>query len=258
MNIIIINTQAQLDALPHSFDEYTRIEIRSTELIFIRLNRENSSVEACGNSSVVARGNSSVVARGNSSVEAWENSSVVACGNSSVLACGNSSVLACGNSSVEANDFSMIAVLLSSVTIKKLLDYSIASFRGFKPIVELKHTTATVVETPSEIIYDKERFFDRCQKFCDDSIILYKSVRRDTLCDFQTNKIKYEGIVECPDWIDDDSIECGNGLHLSPTIGDALSYHNGKILKCRVFKSDINIYINNLTKVRCRKLEVLK
>ena len=86
MKTIVIKTQSEIDALPNSFAEYTRIEIRSTERIYVKKAWgnssveacENSSVEACENSSVVACENSSVVARGNSSVVAWENSSVVA------------------------------------------------------------------------------------------------------------------------------------------------------------------------------------
>jgi hypothetical protein len=120
---------------------------------------ENSSVEARGNSSVEARENSSVVALKNSSVEAWENSSVVAWENSSVEARENSSVearenssvVARENSSVVAHDFSMITVLVSSVILKKLLDYSVASFRGFSGKVGRKSKTATVIKTPEKI-----------------------------------------------------------------------------------------------------------
>jgi hypothetical protein len=101
MREIIINTQEQFDALPKSFDEYTKIIIKDTKTIIqVAVARDNSSVVACGNSSVVAWGNSSV--------EAWGNSSVVACGNSSVEARGNSSVEARGNSSVEARDNSSV------------------------------------------------------------------------------------------------------------------------------------------------------
>src|SRR5581483_2393843 len=86
--MITITTQAELDALPDSFAEYTRIYIKSEERIVVRKARGNSSVVAWGNSSVVARENSSVEARGNSSVVARENSSVVAWENSSVVAWG--------------------------------------------------------------------------------------------------------------------------------------------------------------------------
>ena len=103
MKEIIITTQVELDALPSSFTEYTRIIIKNTtSRLVVKNSRENSSVVAWGNSSVVARENSSVVAWENSSVVARENSSVVARGNSSVVARENSSVEAWGNSSVEA------------------------------------------------------------------------------------------------------------------------------------------------------------
>ena len=91
MKEIVVKTQAELDALPSLFSEYTYIYIQSEKGNWISVSKawENSSVEARENSSVVAWENSSVVARENSSVEAWENSSVVARGNSSVVAWGN-------------------------------------------------------------------------------------------------------------------------------------------------------------------------
>lgn len=46
MAIIVIKTQAELDALPARFEEYTRIEIRSTERIYVKTRRDNSSVDA--------------------------------------------------------------------------------------------------------------------------------------------------------------------------------------------------------------------
>ena len=58
MKEIVINTQAELDALPARFDEYTKIIIRDTKIrLVIRVARENSSVVAWGNSSVEAREN---------------------------------------------------------------------------------------------------------------------------------------------------------------------------------------------------------
>jgi hypothetical protein len=242
MKTIAITTQAELDALPARFEEYTIIAIRSTQRISITKARGNSSVVAWENSSVVAWENLSVEARENSSVEAW----------------GNSSVVARENSSVEANDFSMIAVLVSTVVIKKLLDYAIGSFRGFTPKVEEKAATATVVETPAIIERKPEYFWNLCESDGNGSVYLYKSVDPKTLCDFQTGKIKYEGVVECPDFDPSTDRECGGGLHLSPTKGQARSYHMGKVLKCRVKKEDIVIYAPNMTKVRCRKVEVLK
>ena len=89
------------------------------------------------------------------------------------------------------------------------------------------------------------------------SIILYKSVNPDTLCDFYTGKIKYEGTVTCPDWDDNEQRECGGGLHLSPTPELALSYNKGKVLKCKVNIEDFVVYSQNISKVRCKKVKVL-
>jgi hypothetical protein len=117
---IVISTQAEFDALPKNFEEFTKIVIRDTKFRISVVARENSSVEAWGNSSVVARGNSSVVARENSSVVARGNSSVVAWGNSSVVARGNSSVVARENSSVEAwENSSVVAWGNSSVVARE-------------------------------------------------------------------------------------------------------------------------------------------
>ena len=121
MKYIKIKSQAEMDALPDSFTEYTVIQIENTiERVYVKKSYVNSSVEARGNSSVVAR----------------------------------------GNSSVEAYDFAMISVLWSTVIIKKLMDYSVASFRGFKPKIEKKAKTATVVKTPERI----ERSFNEWLK----------------------------------------------------------------------------------------------
>ncbi len=78
MATIIIKTQAELDALPAKFDNWTEIRIEANTRIIVRCKRENSSVEARGNSSVEARENSSVVAWGNSSVEAYQFAVVLA------------------------------------------------------------------------------------------------------------------------------------------------------------------------------------
>ena len=130
MATIVIKTQAELDALPDSFAEYTRIEIHGGtryDRIAVKKKWENSSVEARGNSSVVAWENSSVVARENSSVVAW------------------------GNSSVVAYQFALIAVLAATVVLKHLADYTVASLRGVDPKILKKDKTAKVVKTPTMI-----------------------------------------------------------------------------------------------------------
>ncbi len=152
MTRIVVKTQAELDALPASFAEYTIIELRGIERIILARARENSSVVAWenssvvawGNSSVEARENSSVVARENSSVVARENSSVVAWGNSSVVARGNSSVVARGNSSVVAWENS-VARLFSSAAKVELAGFAVC-FHIEPGIVLKKADTATVIK----------------------------------------------------------------------------------------------------------------
>jgi hypothetical protein len=87
-------------------------------------------------------------------------------------------------------------------------------------------------------------------------IKLYKSVRDDHT-DFWTGTIKYEGIVTCPDWDDNIERQCGGGLHLSPTPELALRYNQGKILECKVHINDFVVYPTDITKVRCKTVEVI-
>jgi hypothetical protein len=105
MRHITIRTQAEFDALPESFEEYTWIIIRNDPTagrIIVRGNRGNSSVVAWDNASVIAYDNASVLAYDNASVSAWGNASVWAYGNVSVEARGNASVLAWGDAAVKS------------------------------------------------------------------------------------------------------------------------------------------------------------
>jgi hypothetical protein len=182
MKTVIIKSQAELDALPEKFEEFTVIEIRSPDNVWIKVTkaRDSSRVEAWGSSQVeawdssqvvawdssrvVARGSSQVeawdssrvvawdssrvVARGSSQVEAWDSSQVEAWDSSQVEAWGSSRVVAWDSSRVECFDFSMIAVFSAAVMIQKLMDYSVASLRDVKPKIEKKSKTATVIKTP--------------------------------------------------------------------------------------------------------------
>jgi hypothetical protein len=201
MKDIIITTQAELDALPSSFDEYTRIIIQSTtSRLVVRLARGNSSVEARENSSVVARGNSSVVAWGNSSVEAWENSSVVAWGNSSVVARGNSSVEAWEN----------CVVRIFSSCLKKVALYGFA--------VAIVAATITVkIEKKSEYCHIQITkdlgWFERNAVEQTPTVTLYKKVSKDFKTQEGTENETLWPIgatVEHPSW-NPKNAECGGG-----------------------------------------------
>ena len=217
MKVIKITTQAELDALPESFDEFTVIEIRSKERISV-VARGNSSVVARENSSVAAWGNSSVVARGNSSVAAWENSSVVARGNSSVVARENSSVAAWENSSVVAWENSSVvargnvAIRLYSAAAITLFAFSACWIcRPNDCTPKKKSKTATIIEVVEEPGVDGWLDREGIEKQ-DATVTLFKRVSKDWQtqegCANETTwTIGAEMLV--PNW--DPSIECGPG-----------------------------------------------
>ena len=71
--------------------------------------------------------------------------------------------------------------------------------------------------------------------------VLYKSVTKD-FTDHKTGKIKYVigKRVVCPDWDADYKGECGCGLHLSPSVGQAITFNDsGFYLACEVKVTDM-------------------
>jgi len=279
MNEIIITNQNEIDNLPDSFEIYTIIKIKSKNTIVVRKARDNSHVQARDNSHVEARDNSHVQARDNSHVEArdnshvqaWDNSHVEARDNSHVEARDNSHVEARDNSHVDARDNSHVQARDNShvqawdnSTGKILSDISFLSVNHFAVVVCVQSEPKQIKKDKTGKIIKTKIFRQTKKTFCDiyknnmiddKTIILYKSVKSDNT-DFYTGKIKYEGIVKCPDWNPDASLECGNGLHLSPTPEHALSYNKGKIIGCKVKISDFVVYPYNITKVRCKQVEV--
>ena len=93
MKTIIVKTQKELDELPDSFNEFTRIAIKSEMDVGIQVYRtpKNSRIDLRDNSSAVLRDNSSAVLRDNSSAYLWSNSSAELRGNSSAYLWSNSS-----------------------------------------------------------------------------------------------------------------------------------------------------------------------
>lgn len=74
---ILVKTQAEIDALPDAFEQYTVIKIEGTAKLIVSKRRGNSSVEARENSSVEAWGNSSVVAWGQVCVRVYSDAATV-------------------------------------------------------------------------------------------------------------------------------------------------------------------------------------
>jgi len=221
--------------------------------------RESSHVEARESSHVVARESSHVEAWGSSHVEAWGSSHVVARESSHVVARESSHVEARGSSHVSGLESAVIAVWALAVVIEKLKHAAVLILEdGVKSRLPKRDKGTTVIRR-NKFLHTVKTFSEICE--AGDSkgtVTLYKSVNKETGCDFQTGKIKYEGTVVCPDWNPDPNKECGGGLHLSPTPGAALYYHSqGKLLKCEVKLKDIVVYAPCVTKVRCREVKVL-
>jgi len=253
MKIVTVKTQAEMNALPLSFDEWTEIHIKSDTTFWLKVTKtyQNAQVTAYDSSQVRAYGSSQVTAYDSSQVRAYGSSQVTACDSSQVRAYGSSQVTAYGNS--------MIAVLSAMVVMQKIAQYAIIALDGVKIKLPKKPKTVTVIKRKL-VEHDINSFID-CWNLTveDDSVILYKTVRKDTLCDFRTGKIKYEGIVSCPDFDSSKDRECGGGLHLCATGLGAIRFADGayKLLKCRVKLKDIVVYGKNIEKVRCRQVEVL-
>jgi len=277
MKTVTVKTQAEMNALPPSFSEWTEIHIKSDTTFWLEVTKtyQNAQVRAYGSSQVTAYGSSQVRAYDSSQVTAYDSSQVRAYGSSQVTAYGSSQVTAYGSSQVRAYDSSqvraydssqvtaygnsMIAVLSAMVILHKIANYAIVALDGVKIKLPKKARTATVIKR--KLVEHNINSFIDCWNLevKDGYVTLYKTVRKDTLCDFRTGKIKYEGTVICPDFDSSNDRECGGGLHLCATGLGAIRFASGayKLLKCRVKVKDIIVYGKNIEKVRCRQVEVL-
>jgi hypothetical protein len=90
---------------------------------------------------------------------------------------------------------------------------------------------------------------------------LYKRVKSN-YSDYYTGEYRYfpGTVVTALDWIDNDRITCGYGLHLAPTLELSKIWNEGggsRLLICRVAIKDISIFIYRIVQVRCREVEVI-
>jgi hypothetical protein len=201
-------------------------------------------------SHAVLRESSHAVLWGSSHAELWGSSHAVLRESSHAVLRESSHAVLRGNSSAKSQD--------KTVVIDKLLEQATLICIDKKCAVREKEATANIIISPP-VTYNIKSFCDIYSNNMESKkeIILYKSVRPDNDKDFYTNSIKYDGVVECPDFDPDTERQCGGGLHLSPTPELALSYNQGKVLKCSVNVKDIVVYGLDITKVRCRKVTVL-
>ncbi len=153
------------------------------------------------------------------------------------------------------SDNGQVKIYSSSAKVECASGNAIIICQDCTPKIIKKTKSVTVIKTKLAQ-YDIKEFVN-IYGSKNGSMILYKSVQPDNT-DFYSGKIKYEGVVECPDWNPDPAIQCGGGLHLSPTPELTQRYNQGKVLKCKVAIKDIVVYGSDITKVRCRKVRVLE
>ncbi len=238
MKQIVVKTQAEYNALPDKFDEYTQIIILG-DLEGVYKSFSNAEVYVGGSATIKDVGGSATInyVRGSATINYVRDSATI-------------------------KDVRMNAVIShvrsEYAVIESLKDYATVICVGDKCTIKKRAKTATVIVNP-RVEYDTDIFTDIHKESLvgKSKITLYKSVNPDTLCDFYTGKIKYEGTVTCPDFDPNPARECGGGLHLSPAPELALRYNQGKVLKCEVALKDIVVYGRNIDKVRCRKVKVI-
>ena len=229
MKTIIVRTQAELDKLPNSFDEYTIIEIRSepnTRLI-VNKARESSHVVARESSHVVARGSSHVVARESSHVEAWGSSHVVAWGSSHVVARGSSHVEAWGSSHVVARESSHVVAQRSSHV--EAWGSSHVEARGSSHVVARE--SSHVVARESSHVVARDRAFIRVESFnVDLTLLMYAICAVSKTLKFKPKKkSKTASIVKQPE------IEHNINSFLEAF---GLKPKNGKVILYKAVRSD--------------------
>ncbi|HJQ07965.1 MAG TPA: hypothetical protein VJ836_00625 [Candidatus Saccharimonadales bacterium] len=265
MKYITVTTQAEFNALPSAFEEYTVIQIKDTKE-WVCVNKAmgnstvkamgnstvkamgNSTVEAWDNSTVEAMGNSTVKAMGNSTVKAWGNSTVEAMGNSTVKAWGNSTVEAWDNSTVEAWDNSTVHGMADGITV--LLWSFAVCFKVAKLFkVTKKSKTATVIKPTHP--KNADEWLEKNGIKPTAEVVLFKRVSHDYKTQEGTpNETvwKIGSTLEHPNW-QPDSAECGPGkFHACSRTwfcDEFRSNRDDRYIAIEIAKKDLHVWKNN-------------
>ena len=270
MKTVVVKNQAEWDALPGKFTEETAVHVYSDPKVPLTIKKTPKMAE-------VSITEQSLVDVGDSATIGYvrDSATIGYVGDSATIGyVRDSATIGYVRDSATigyVRDSATIGYVRDSATIGKAHDNAMVRILGdgvkieafnavvivcqdCKPTIKRHGTGVTVVRT-KKVLHTVKTF---AEVYGDGTkLTLYKSVEADTLCDHYTGKIKYEGVVECPDFDPDPKRQCGGGLHLSPTPYDALRYHDGKVLECEVARKDIVVYANDITKVRCRKVKVI-
>ena len=272
MKEIIIKTQEQYDKLPKSFKNETQINIIGD--VGAIGHKENAIYSVYGNAMIKSvYGNAMIKSVSDNATinSVYDNATINSVsgnatinsvsGNATIkYVSGNATIkYVSGNATINSvSGNATIKIYSSSVNINRLLMQSIAICIDCHPTIKDIDITATAINKTTAK-YTKEDFINiyNDNMIDDNHILLYKSVNENHF-DFLTGKIKYTGMVECPDWDDNIERQRGGGLHLSPTPEMALQYNNGQILKCKVHINDFIVCPHDITKVRCKRVEVIE
>jgi len=172
-------------------------------------------------------------------------------------------------------DSSTVVYISMNAKITNILDISVKILEAKQQAIIVyqdcdgspskKDTTVHIIKTKkSEFTLENFIKIYDVQKKSKNKLILYKFVQHD-FTDFYSGKTKYEvgKTVTAIDWNPDNSIECGGGLHLCPSIDYCKKFNNSKnghALQCEVNIKDILVHSNPLYphKIRCKQCKVIK
>ncbi len=154
---IIVRTQAEWEALPKQFKEFTVIEIRSdpSDWIQIKSVPENSRAVLRESSRAELWGSSRAVLWGSSRAVLWGSSSAVLRGSSRAVLWGSSSAVLRGSSSAELRESSRAELRESSRA--ELWESSSAVLRGSSRAVLWGSSSAVLRESSSAVLRESSR-----------------------------------------------------------------------------------------------------
>ena len=241
MKTIEIQTQKEFDELPDSLEVLTKIKITGN-LSYINRNIKNGYTSVSGSATIKS-------VYGSATIE-------YVSGSATIKSVSGSATI----ESVSMN--TIIRIVDDRVNIKEAQQEAVLVYQNCKGSPKKKDKTVIINHTKTAK-FNLENFiniYNVPQKGT--KLTLFKIVQND-YTDFHTGQIKYKigATVTCPDWNPDQKIECGAGLHLSPSPHYCKRFNKpGKILKCEVDVKDIVVHPNPQYpyKVRCKKVKVVE
>ena len=223
---ITVKTQAELDAAIAAGSQ--GIIIDSPAGVWLSVGG-SATVRAWGSSTVRAWGSATVRASDSATVRAWGSATVRASDSATVRASGSSSVEAWGSATVEAWDSSTVRAS-GSATVRASDSATVQA----SPLVAVYlHSGRAVVHGGTLIDLTAITETDPVT-WCavhgvavtDGMASLYKATDGDLTAGHSYRPVRYDVGTEptAPDF--DARNECGGGLHLSPTTGQATTYRS--------------------------------